>query len=147
MARRVREHGWWVTLPSELEWEKSARGGLRDSIFSWDNEPDPNLANYDESGIGDTSTVGCFPANGFGLYDMIGSVWEWTRTHYSSYPYRADDGSEELKADDRILRVVRGGSWSGGRAGARCAFRSGSHPGSRRSGFGFRVVLRSAPVR
>ncbi|MCG6869905.1 MAG: SUMF1/EgtB/PvdO family nonheme iron enzyme, partial [Gammaproteobacteria bacterium] len=66
MARLVREHGWRVALPSELEWEKAARGGLRHTVFSWGDAPDGNRANYSESEIGDTSVVGCFPCNGFG---------------------------------------------------------------------------------
>ena len=148
IARRVREGGWQVTLPSELEWEKAARGGLRDTVFSWGDEPDPNRANYNDSETGDTSAVGCFPANGFGLYDLSGNVWEWTRSHYyQSYPYRADDGRENLAAGDDVWRVVRGGSWRAARVFARCAYRRRAHPGGRFSSGGFRVVLRSAPVR
>ena len=82
IARLVRERQWRVALPSELEWEKAARGGLPDAVFSWGDTPDPNRANYVDSGIGDTSAVGCFSANGFGLHDMIGNVWEWTRSLY-----------------------------------------------------------------
>jgi len=44
----------------------------------------PNRANYDDSGIGDTSAIGCFPANGFGIHDMAGNVWEWTRSLWGS---------------------------------------------------------------
>ncbi|MCB1777560.1 MAG: SUMF1/EgtB/PvdO family nonheme iron enzyme, partial [Candidatus Competibacteraceae bacterium] len=80
IARLVRECGWQVTLPSELEWEKAARGGVQETVFPWGNAPDPNRANVAGSEIGDTSTVGCFPANGFGLHDMIGNIWEWTRS-------------------------------------------------------------------
>ena len=128
IARRVREGGWQVTLPSELEWEKAARGGLRDAVFAWGDEPDPNRANYHDSEIGDTSAVGCFPANGFGLYDMIGNVWEWTRSHFASYPYRVEDGRENLDAGDDVLRVLRGGSWHNPRGIARCAYRLRRHP-------------------
>jgi len=146
MARRVREGGWRVALPSELEWEKAARGGLRDAVFPWGDKIDPNRANYEETRIGDTSTVGCFPANGYGLYDMIGNVWEWTRSHYSVYPYCAEDGRENLAAGDAVFRVLRGGSWFAPRVFARCAYRYWGHP-DLRGLFGFRVVLRSAPVR
>ena len=146
IARRVREQGWRVTLPSELEWEKAARGGLVNKVFPWGDTPDPNRANYDDSGINDTSAVGCFPANEYGLLDMIGNVWEWTRSHYVSYPDRADDGRENLEAADDVLRVVRGGSWCYHPGYARCACRYWVRPVDRSYDIGFRVVLRSPLV-
>ena len=155
MARLVREGGWRVTLPSELEWEQAARGGLRDAVFAWGDEPDPNRANYRESEIGDTTAVGCFPANGFGLYDLLGNVWEWTRSLWGedpskpefAYPYDPDDARREnLAAGDEVYRVLRGGSWNLDRDVARCAFRRRDHPVDRVGSGGFRVVLRSAPV-
>jgi len=146
-ARLVREGLWRVALPSELEWEKAARGGLPDAVFSWGDTLDPNRANYADSGIGDTAPVGCFPANGFGLQDMIGNVWEWTRSLWVNYPYDPDDRNrEDLEAGNDESRVVRGGAWDGSRDFARCAFRGRAHPDSRNDGIGFRVVLRSAPV-
>jgi formylglycine-generating enzyme required for sulfatase activity len=145
-ARLVREESWRVALPSELEWEKAARGGLADAVFSWGDTPDPNRANYWDSEIGTTSAVGCFPANGFGLSDMIGNVWEWTRSGYAPYPYQGDDGRErpEPKEDDRL--VVRGGAWNHLPDHARCAIRLRPRPDYRDFSLGFRVVLRSAPV-
>jgi formylglycine-generating enzyme required for sulfatase activity len=154
-ARLVREDGWEVMLPSELEWEKAARGGLQERVFSWGDEPDPNGANYADSQVGDTSAVGCFAANGFGLHDMLGNVWEWTRSLWGEdwrkpdfgYPYDATDARREaLDARDDMWRVVRGGSWRAHQGRARCAYRGGSQPGDRFGGQGFRVVLRSAPV-
>ena len=133
VARLVREGRWRIELPSELEWEKAARGGRPDAVFSWGDTPDPNRANYDDSGIGDTSVVGCFPANGFGLHDMIGNVFEWTRSLEGkgpdepafAYPYEPDDPKrEDLDAGNDVRRVARGGAWLYfGRGGARCAFR------------------------
>jgi formylglycine-generating enzyme required for sulfatase activity len=109
----VREEGWRVALPSELEWEKAARGGLGGSVFPWPGEADPNRANYAESQIGDTSAVGCFAANGFGLFDMVGNVWEWTRSINLPYPYDATDPKrDDLKAGNDVLNgscgAVRG---------------------------------------
>jgi formylglycine-generating enzyme required for sulfatase activity len=154
VARLVREGRWRIELASELEWEKAARGGLPDAIYSWGDTPDANRANYDDSGIGDTSTVGCFPANGFGLHDMIGNVWEWTRSlwgkRYSEpdfpYPYDPDDRKREFLDADEEFWVMRGGSWNTYRGEARCAYRSRNPPYLRVSYLGFRVVLRSVPV-
>jgi formylglycine-generating enzyme required for sulfatase activity len=146
VAHLVREGGWRVALPSELEWEKAARGGLSGAVFSWGDLPDPNRANYDDSEINDSSAVGCFPANNFGLHDMIGNVWEWTGSRYNTYPYRADDGRENPPATDREEMVVRGGSFHLNRGLARCAFRLRNAPGYRYVDVGFRVVLRSSPV-
>ena len=144
---RVREHGWRVALPSELEWEKAARGGLADGVFPWDGAPDPQRANYADSGVGTTSAVGCFPANGYGLHDMLGNVWEWTRSVFGEYPYPMDDPQRENPdAGDRVSRVVRGGSWVNTAGNARCAFRYWFLPDDRDDDLGFRVVLRSAPV-
>ena len=146
VAGLVREGSWRVALPSELEWEKAARGGLRETVFSWGDDPDPNRANYDESEIGTTSAAGCFPANGFGLYDMLGNVWEWTRSLWSKD--RIDDQKrEDSNAEDDMHRVVRGGSWLDLHDDARCAYRYWLHPAFRSGNIGFRVVLRSPPVR
>jgi len=78
-------------LPTEAEWEYASRGGDQDSEYAWgrefmpDNKPMANTwqgmfpyANLKEDGWERTSPVGTFPANGYGLYDMIGNVWEWT---------------------------------------------------------------------
>ncbi|MES9904116.1 MAG: SUMF1/EgtB/PvdO family nonheme iron enzyme [Sedimenticola sp.] len=155
LARLVRDGGWRIALPSELEWERAARGGQGEAIFSWGDPPDPNRGNYNETGIKDTSTVGCFPANGFGLYDMSGNVWEWTRSLWGTgwkkpefaYPYDPGNSQREnLDAGSEVRRVVRGGSWHDLRGDARCAYRSRIRPGGRSSNLGFRVVLRSPPV-
>jgi formylglycine-generating enzyme required for sulfatase activity len=154
-ARLIREGRWRIALPSELEWEKAARGGLADAVYPWGDTPDPDRANYDDSRIGDTSVVGCFPANDFGLHDIIGNVREWTRSLWGkdwvkpdAYPYEPDDRErEDLNAGNDVSRVVRGGAWDLNRDIARCACRDGDHPVYRSVSIGFRVVLRSAPVR
>lgn len=84
-------------LPTEAEWEFSARGGLDQKPFAWGDELEPNgqlMANYwrgefpwqnsRTNGFDRTSPVGAFPPNGFGLFDMIGNVWEWTSDWYSA---------------------------------------------------------------
>lgn len=84
-------------LPTETEWEFAARGGLEGAEYAWGDELMPDgkaLANFWQGafpfasskpdGGYRTSPVGAYPPNGYGLYDMIGNVWEWTRDWYSS---------------------------------------------------------------
>jgi len=112
----------WVgkRLPTEVEWEYAAKGGLR-GRFPWGDEP-PNkkLANYGGSGISTTSPVGSYPANGYGLFDMAGNVWEFTADEWQSY--KSDSQTNSVPEDSLYLtgdaflavqsrRVIRGGSW------------------------------------
>ena len=101
--------------------------------------------------------MGCYPTgfSPFGCEDMAGNVFEWTRSLWGErfgepdfkYPYNPDDEKRDLGAGDAVLRVVRGGSGYLPRAYARCAFRLRNHPDLRDYDIGFRVVLRSSPVR
>ncbi|KKW17061.1 MAG: Signal transduction protein [Candidatus Magasanikbacteria bacterium GW2011_GWA2_50_22] len=140
-ARLVREGNVYATLPSELEWEKAARGGLVDKVFPWGNDPDPYKLNCAATKIGSKTTVGCFQANGYDLYDMVGNVWEWTRSLWWPYPYDQIEDREHLNAGDDVPRVVRGGAWGRQLELARCAFRFGARPGNHDLALGFRVAL------
>lgn len=130
-----------AALPTEAEWEYAARGGLAGAAFTWGDEARPDgriMANtWDgpdfpwrstgESGWLRTAPVGSFPANGYGLYDMAGNVWEWTEDWWTSQhpddaaspccaPENPRGGAVEQSYDPaqpqfRIPRkVVKGGS-------------------------------------
>ncbi|MFZ2852543.1 MAG: SUMF1/EgtB/PvdO family nonheme iron enzyme [Rhodocyclaceae bacterium] len=146
----------YLTLPSEAEWERAARG-CDGRAYPWATEWREDCANTEETGIGETSAVGIFPkgVSEAGCLDMAGNVWEWTRSLWGedwrkpefNYPYRPDDPQREvLEAGDDVWRLARGGSWYLDRELARCAFRLRDHPGVRDNGLGLRVVLRSAAV-
>ncbi len=128
-----------VQLPSEAEWEKVARG-TDGWIYPWGNDPDPEKANYGDTGIGSTSAVGCF-AGGASLYgaeDLSGNVLEWCRTKWEgNYEQYQDNDALE----DSVHRVLRGGAFNLNVRYVRCAFRHSDLPVSRDFDLGFRVVV------
>ena len=144
VAQLVREAGWRVALPSELEWEKAACGGLVDTIFPWGSAQDPERANCFESGVSNTSVVGCFAANGYGLHDMSGNVWEWTRSVNHAYPFQIAEPQSEVP--NVVRRIVRGGAWDFAAGFVRCAYRGSFMLSDRHDDLGFRTVLSSTYV-
>ena len=129
-------------LPTEAEWEKAARGGLVGARWPWgDAGIDDTRANYGRN-VNSTTPVGSYAANGYGLHDMAGNVYEWNWDRFSGTWYSQPAASE---ADTRgpvsgSLRVFRGGSWSSDPEYSRVANRDGIRPFLEWNGGGFRLV-------
>ncbi|MGB3574083.1 MAG: formylglycine-generating enzyme family protein, partial [Phormidesmis sp.] len=87
-----------------------------------------------------TTNVGSFPANAFGLCDMHSNVWEWCLDHrHTNYASAPTDGSAWLSADENSRRVLRGGSWISSPGNCRSASRLITSPDYRYYSYGFRV--------
>jgi formylglycine-generating enzyme required for sulfatase activity len=136
LARRLAE-GWEVRLPSESQWEKAARG-TDARIWPWGNELRRDRANFGTRGPAPVGSFDC-PECPYGLADMAGNVWEWTRSPYQPYPFESAASRVDLEAD--ALWVMRGGSFSDGEQNVRAAVRGGADPGARRPFIGFRLVV------
>jgi formylglycine-generating enzyme len=140
-AEDAEAYAAWLgkTLPTEAEWERAARGGLGGTEFAWGAELTPGGAymantwqgefpihNSNDDGYEATSPVGSYPPNGYGLYDLIGNVWEWTADWYQEHARleasccgsdkprgaRREDSYDPSMPEIKIpRRVIKGGSY------------------------------------
>jgi len=127
-------------LPSEAQWEYACRAETQ-TTYHFGDRLTAELANYGDR-VNQTSEVGRYPANRWGLHDMHGNVWEWCEDHWhETYVGAPEDGSAWISSgESEDPRVLRGGSWNSDPGFCRSAFRDWSAPDFWLNGVGFRVV-------
>ena len=135
-------------LPTEAEWEYACRAGTT-TPFHFGETISTEQANYDgdfvygtgKKGVyrAKTTPVGTLPANGWGLYDMHGNLWQWCQDWHGDYPN--NDVSDPQGPEKGQVRLLRGGSWYHYHVYCRSAFRRWNEPGSRLKYFGLRISL------
>jgi formylglycine-generating enzyme required for sulfatase activity len=138
------------TLPTEAQWEYACRAGTITPFNTGDfltnlqanyywAAPYNGGTNTVTTYPGKTQTVGTYAANGYGLYDMHGNVWEWCSDWYGTYPTTAQ--TNPTGAAMGSYRVIRGGGWGSGAQGCRSAYRFNSTPNNYYNTVGFRLVF------
>lgn len=140
-------------LPTEAEWEFAARGGLEGKTFPWGDEmPDKTRANYAESGLKGATAVAGYPANGYGLYDMAGNVWEYLADEWQEYTPAPQDGSSAATVfrdrgylQVKTRRAIRGGSYAGAPVNMLVTYRDSHLPENAGDHVGFRCAM-TAPM-
>lgn len=169
--RQLLPEGWQVQLPTEVAWEKAARGGLHipqrplilpvaqamrqplpavpltenpapQRPYPSQTSLTPQTANVNDTAVATSSAVGCFPqASPVGCQEMCGNVWEWTASRFRPYPYDAEDGREAPDVKLFDQMVLRGGAYWSDTRAANSTFRARHSPHDQNCSYGFRLVL------
>ena len=155
--RRWLYAGWMgKRLPTEAEWEHAARAGLSGNKYPWGDVIDIEKANYGDN-VGETTPVGKYLPNEYGLYDMAGNVWEWCLDEYNNDFYFSSPRENPLSGANSVdgvissftsvktNRVLRGGSWDITPQYLRVANRGWNTPSFTVNLVGFRCVRSVIP--
>ena len=138
-ALNATEDGFEYFLPSEHQWEYAAKSGSSEDVYGKLDD----IAWYGANSGKSTHPVGKKLPNAYGLYDMIGNVWEWTSGEYVKYPLRPSGTEVSAAKSKNILRVFRGGSWDEIDDGLRASVRIAVGPEFKSRYTGFRVAAKA----
>ena len=128
-------------LPTEAEWEYSCRAGDSSKKYHFGDELTGKQANFLDSRLRRTCSIGSYTPNAFGLHDMHGNVREWCSDWYDSNYYSKDNKDNPAGPTEGSSRMFRGGCWLSNASGCRSANRSMNKPTYRGLNLGFRVAL------